>query len=74
MQSIEEQFPPERGYKLSHNEFKFHQGVDHIRFDVDTTSVPDGCVTGVEPTNAKVQKGNQQYVALSFKKCIYSIL
>ena len=41
--------------------------MDHIRFDVDTASVPDGCVTGLEPTNAKVQRGNQQYVALSLK-------
>lgn len=51
MQSLEEQFPRER-YKISHDAFKFKDGMEALQLIVPTEH--DQCVIALKPTNGKV--------------------
>ena len=56
MQSLEEQFPREEGYRMSrHDSFKFKPTNDPVPFiQVTVPAKNDQCLVGFEPLHAKV--------------------
>lgn len=54
-QSLEEQFPPDEGYKISrYNEFKFKSDAAQPSIKLSIPTKYDQCVIALEPANARV--------------------